>query len=120
MWPTRAYPRVVRGGSWEEDAIACRSASRLGSHDVNWKQEDPNLPLSPWWFTSDPARGVGFRVVRSLVELPRQTIIRYWEARVEDVKEDVQIRLDEGRGVLGLVDPELPAAIRKLNPSNRK
>ena len=120
VWPTRAYPRMVCGGSWEEDAIACRSASRLGSHDVNWKQEDPNLPLSPWWFTSDPARGVGFRVVRSLVELPRQTIIRYWEARVEDVKEDVQIRLDEGRGVLGLVDPELPAAIRKLDPSNSK
>ena len=85
-----------------------------------YKRQDPNLPLSPWWFTSDPARGVGFRVVRSLVELPRQTIFRYWEARVEDVKEDVQIRLDEGRGVLGLVDPELPAAIRKLNPSNRK
>ena len=43
------------------------------------------------------------------------------EAVVDElVKEDVQIRLDEGRGVLGLVDPELPAAIRKLNPSNRK
>jgi len=120
VWPARAYPLVVRGGSWEEDPPACRSASRLGSHDVDWKQEDPNLPLSPWWFTSDPSRGVGFRVVRSLADLPRSTMVRYWDARVQEVKEDVQNRLDEGRGAQGLVDPALPAAIRSLTPPGGK
>ena len=45
----------VRGGSWEMDPPDLRSASRLASEDEVWKEEDPNFPLSPWWFTSDPA-----------------------------------------------------------------
>ena len=116
-WPTKLYPRVLRGGSWDDDPPACRSAAKLASHDLDWKSEDPNLPLSPWWFTSDPSRGVGFRLVRPLSELPHDQMARYWEADVEDIKFDVQNRLDEGRGVLGLVDEKLPAAIRRLSES---
>lgn len=113
-WPTKAFPRVVRGGSWDDDAAACRAASKLASHDIDWKAQDPNLPLSPWWFTDDPARGVGFRLVRPLHELPKSEMVRYWEADVEDVQYDIQVRLEEGRGVLGLVDEQLPTAIKKL------
>ncbi len=113
-WPTKAYPRTVRGGSWEETPERCRADAKLGSNDPDWKLEDPNLPLSPWWFTSDPARGVGFRMVRPLHAPSKQEMAKYWDADHPDIKFDVQGRLDEGRGVLGLVDPDLPAAIKLL------
>jgi formylglycine-generating enzyme required for sulfatase activity len=117
VWPTKEFPRVLRGGSWDDDPGGCRSASKLASHDIDWKAQDPNLPLSPWWFTDDPARGVGFRLVRPLNELPNDAMVRYWEADVEAVRFGVQLRLEEGRGVLGIVDEELPRAIKRLTES---
>lgn len=113
-WPEAASPCVVRGGSWEMDAEALRSAARLASDDEVWKEEDPNFPKSPWWFTSDPARGVGFRVFRSYQPLAPESIRKFWEANAEDVKSDVESRLLGGRGGLGLVDALLPDAIRAL------
>lgn len=113
-WPTKAYPRTVRGGSWDDDPAACRSASKMGSDDKAWKSEDPNLPLSPWWFTSDPSRGVGFRILRPLREIPKAEMAIYWEADVQAIKDDVDARVAEGRGVRGAANPELPAAIQRL------
>jgi sulfatase modifying factor 1 len=55
----KLYPRVCKGGYYDVDAESCRSASRLASSDDEWRQEDPNIPLSPWWFTSGPSLGVG-------------------------------------------------------------
>src|SRR5262249_44524914 len=55
------YSHVARGGSWADEAAACRSAARRGS-ETNWSQLDPNRPRSIWWHTS--AEFVGFRVVR--------------------------------------------------------
>ena len=107
-------PRVVRGGSWEFPAADCRSAARLGSDDEAWKYQDPNLPLSPWWYTDDPARGVGFRLLRPLQALPRMEIEDFWKIDAEDIQYDVDDRLNEGRGVLGLVDRDLPQAILDL------
>src|SRR5690349_15068212 len=63
--PLTEYNRVVRGGSWDSDAAAARSAARNASH-LDWKQQDPQLPQSIWYLTD--ALGVGFRVVRPLVE----------------------------------------------------
>ncbi len=114
-WPENSYPCVVRGGSWEMDAEQLRSAARLASHDEDWKEEDPNFPKSPWWFTSDPARGVGFRLFRSHKPLDESKIARFWEANSEDVKDDVQSRLLGGRGGLGLVDPTLVDAIKEID-----
>ncbi|MCO8120347.1 formylglycine-generating enzyme family protein [Stieleria sp. TO1_6] len=111
VWPDLPSPCVVRGGTWESDAEDLRSAARLPSDDEEWKSEDPNFPRSPWWFTSDPARGVGFRIFRSYKPLAKDTITKFWEAQSEDVKLDVQSRLDGGRGGLGLVDKDLPEAI---------
>jgi hypothetical protein len=113
-WPTKAYPRTVKGGSWDDDADRLRSAAKMGTDDPEWKTEDPNLPLSPWWFTTDPSRGVGFRIIRPLKELPKSEMARYWDADVEDVQLDVENRLLEGRGVIGLVDPALPEAVKKI------
>lgn len=107
-------PRVVRGGSWELTAEQSRSAARLGSNDERWKEYDPNLPRSPWWFTTDPARGVGFRLLRPAKAISREAIEEFWKIDCEDIQYDVDDRLNEGRGVLGIVDRELPQAILDL------
>ncbi|QDS95845.1 Serine/threonine-protein kinase pkn1 [Roseimaritima multifibrata] len=117
QWPTSAYPRVVRGGSWESDPEDLRSTSRMGSQDPEWKEEDPNFPKSPWWFTSDPARGVGFRIVRSYQPLAPETISKFWEAVTEDEIDDIESRLREGRGGLGKVDKGLTKAIEDWKAS---
>jgi formylglycine-generating enzyme required for sulfatase activity len=106
-WPTHADSRAARGGGWEDSADRVRSAVRLGSVDEDWKSEDPNVPLSPWWYTSDPARMVGMRLVRSAKDLPKDVIRRFWDADNEGIDEDVQFRLKEGRGAIGLPVPEL-------------
>lgn len=113
-WPTKVWPRVVRGGSWDDDPDALRSAARLASNDDKWKQRDPNLPLSPWWFTNDPARGVGFRLVRQLAAPSKELKVKVWEPDCEELQGDIDNRLQEGRGVLGIVDTKLPAAIEEL------
>jgi formylglycine-generating enzyme required for sulfatase activity len=60
---TTAYPHVVRGGAWTDEAPLLRSAARRGS-SKDWKQQDPQIPQSIWYFTD--ADFVGFRVVRPL------------------------------------------------------
>jgi len=105
--PTSAYPRCVRGGGWQDPAERCRSAARMGSEDEDWKEEDPNVPLSPWWYTSDPARSVGMRLTRSFKALDAEQLKLFWEIDNEDIALDVQLRIDEGRGSLGLPVPEL-------------
>ena len=54
------YPRVVRGGSWMDDAPALRCGSRRAS-DEAWKMQDPQLPKSIWYHTD--AQWLGFRLV---------------------------------------------------------
>ncbi len=59
--PTTLYPRVVRGGSWQDDADWLRSAKRIAS-DPDWKMQDPQIPQSIWYHTD--AQFLGFRVIR--------------------------------------------------------
>lgn len=113
-WPDKPYPCVARGGSWEMDPPELRSAARLASDDEDWKEEDPNFPRSPWWFTSDPSRGVGFRLFRSFRSLPEETMQKFWEANAAETVMDVDSRIQEGRGGRGLVDEALPEAIREI------
>ena len=66
LLPTeRRYPNTVRGGSWDEEAAALRSAAR-GFSRKEWSKRDPQRPQSIWWHTD--ALTVGFRVVCPLEE----------------------------------------------------
>ena len=78
--PTKPYPIVVRGGSYDDPAEDCRSAARRGS-DPSWKMRDPQLPKSIWWFTDAP--WVGIRIVRPLKVPPEDQIKQYWYNGVE-------------------------------------
>ena len=62
--PTTLYPRVVRGGSWDDDpdGPAQRRPPRLRAR--TGRQQDPQFPQSIWYHTD--ATFVGFRVVRPL------------------------------------------------------
>ena len=106
-WPTGPDFRAARGGGFQDSADRLRSAARMGSVDEEWKSEDPNIPLSPWWYTSDPARMIGMRLVRSSSPLPAEEIKGYWDAGDESTEHDVEFRLKEGRGANGLPVPEL-------------
>ncbi|MBY0525863.1 MAG: formylglycine-generating enzyme family protein [Gemmataceae bacterium] len=59
------FSHVVRGGSWADDAVKCRSATRRGS-DNSWLKDDPQRPQSIWWLTRMDV--IGFRVVRAVEE----------------------------------------------------
>ncbi|HUR29498.1 MAG TPA: formylglycine-generating enzyme family protein [Planctomycetota bacterium] len=92
-WPTKLYPCVVRGGSWDDDADRLRSAARRGSQ-ASWQQQDPQLPKSIWYLTD--AKFVGFRVVRPLVEPSEAEKLRYWSADTDAIRE-IQARQRAGQ-----------------------
>ena len=112
-WPSTPDMRSVRGGGWQDPAERLRTAARMGSADEDWKDSDPNVPLSPWWYTTDPARMVGMRVVRSLAPKSPEEISQYWNIDNEAIREDVEFRLREGRGVLGAAVPELTEEFKR-------
>ena len=74
--PKTLYPRVVRGGGWDQAAELCRSASREGSTE-DWIAQDPQSPVSIWYLTD--ALHVGFRVVRPLIEPTEEEKNTFWE-----------------------------------------
>ncbi len=74
--PTKLFPHVVRGGSWEDDPEACRSAARAGS-SPQWQAQDPQIPKSIWYHTD--ALHVGFRIIRPLAEPSEQEKAEKWD-----------------------------------------
>lgn len=59
--PRRGRERVVRGGSFMDDAAELRVAARSHTRTDDWLRTDPQIPKSVWWYSD--ARHVGFRVV---------------------------------------------------------
>ena len=74
--PSELFPRVVRGGGWDDNAPMLRSAARVGSTE-EWKEQDPQIPQSIWYHTD--ALGVGFRIVRPLVEPSEEEKQAKWD-----------------------------------------
>jgi len=74
--PTALYPHSVRGGSFESQADELRSAARMAS-DPLWKQLDPQIPKSNWWFPEAPF--VGLRIVRPVNPPSIEKIMAYYD-----------------------------------------
>ena len=71
------YSRVVRGGSWMDDAPALRCGSRRASSE-DWKMQDPQLPKSVWYHTD--AQWLGFRLVRPARLPSAEHMYEYWNS----------------------------------------
>lgn len=74
--PLTLYPRVVRGGGWNQFPEDLRSAARQASSE-EWIQRDPQNPKSIWYLTD--AQHVGLRVVRPLIEPSDEEKLEKWE-----------------------------------------
>lgn len=77
---TKPYPHSVRGGSWDDDPAALRSAARHAS-GRHWKMTDPQLPKGKWYLTD--AKIIGFRLVRPLAVPSAEELQKYWISGVE-------------------------------------
>lgn len=80
--PNQLYPLVIRGGSYEDDAKYLRSSARMFSEPA-WKQIDPQIPKSNWWFPDAPF--IGIRLVRPAVTPKKEEIEKYYnKAPIKD------------------------------------
>ncbi|WP_316776465.1 formylglycine-generating enzyme family protein [Pedobacter antarcticus] len=77
--PTELYAHSIRGGSYEDQPAELRSAARLGSDPV-WKQLDPQIPKSNWWFPEAPF--IGMRLVRPVTPPSEAEIKAYYDQPV--------------------------------------
>ena len=55
------YPKVYRGGSWNDEPSSLLTHKRFYS-DNSLLKRDPQIPKSQWWNTDAP--NIGFRIVR--------------------------------------------------------
>ena len=114
--PTKLFPRSIRGGSFLHDSEECNSFARFPSDSKEWRSTDPNYPKSPWWFTDEPATGVGFRIVRQLDSATRDEKEAVWAADVKSIERDATNRIEaNGRGTIGIVDQNLDEDIAELD-----
>lgn len=74
--PSSKYPKVVRGGSYLDDAEELRCANRIPS-SPGWNKRDPQIPKSKWWLTD--GMFVGFRLVRPEKAPSKEEIESFFE-----------------------------------------
>jgi len=72
-----AYPRVLRGGGYDSEAVECRSAARMASNR-QMNAIDPDIPKSVHWMGD--AFYVGFRVVSPAKEPADVEKRKWWDA----------------------------------------
>lgn len=77
MPPASKYPKVVRGGSYLDDAVELRCANRIPSSSA-WNKRDPQIPKSKWWLTD--GMFVGFRIVRPEKAPTKDEIEEFFES----------------------------------------
>lgn len=112
------YGHVACGGNCFSDAKDCTVNSFIRT-DEDWWDQDPELPHSPWWTTSEEARVTGFRIVSPLAPLSAEQKRASWDADSQRLSSDVQDSLDSGRGTFGRVSPTKPTT-RVVDPINSK
>ncbi len=113
QWAKTPDQRVARGGSWGDKAAELRSSARFSSNDKEMKAEDPEVPQSPWWYTTDPARTIGFRVVRSFKELDASTIKKFYDPDHQDIIDDLKGSVGWDRTIQGVVDATLATEMQQ-------
>jgi formylglycine-generating enzyme required for sulfatase activity len=69
------YPKVLKGGGYNDEAIDLRSASRVAS-DPEWNRRDPQIPKSKWWLTD--ALSVGFRIIRPFKQPSAEAVHQFF------------------------------------------
>ena len=79
--PTKKHSRTLKGGSFEDDAPALRSAARRKS-DPKWQARDPQIPKSKWWNPESPF--AGFRIVREAKPVSKADRDRFFEGVIRD------------------------------------
>jgi formylglycine-generating enzyme required for sulfatase activity len=103
-WPTRRYPCVIRGGSYESERETCRSATRMHStKDLN--AFDPGFPKSPYWESDGP--WLGFRLACPPKEPDEAEKLKFWDPAPDDAATNDSIRRDRDAHEI------LPAAPRQ-------
>jgi formylglycine-generating enzyme required for sulfatase activity len=93
--PKEIFRRVIRGGSWFDDADRLRSAARAFSEE-DWKAQDPQIPQSIWFMTD--ADYVGFRIVRPLRTPTAEEAERY---DIDDVQKEAMTDYAAAKGSAG-------------------
>ena len=79
--PTKKHSRTVRGGSFEDDVAALRSAARRKS-EPKWQARDPQIPKSKWWNPDSPF--LGFRLVRETRSTTKAERDAFFETVIKD------------------------------------
>jgi len=59
--PVEGREKVIRGGSFRDEAGSVRVAVRAATQTDSWLRTDPQMPKSKWWYSD--CNYVGFRVV---------------------------------------------------------
>jgi formylglycine-generating enzyme required for sulfatase activity len=73
--PASKYPKVVRGGSYLDEAKELRCTNRIAS-DASWNKRDPQIPKSKWWLTD--GMFVGFRIVRPVTQPTKEEAEKFF------------------------------------------
>lgn len=73
--PASKHPKVVRGGSYLDDAKELRCSNRIAS-EAAWNKRDPQIPKSRWWLTD--GMFVGFRLVRPATQPAKEEAEKFF------------------------------------------
>lgn len=79
--PTVIHPRVVKGGSWNDDPEDLRSAARYAS-SIGLQKNDPQIPKSFWWYTD--SNFIGFRLVSPAVQPSSEEQKQFWQTVLDE------------------------------------
>ncbi|QEF98492.1 Formylglycine-generating sulfatase enzyme [Stieleria maiorica] len=110
---------VACGGDRDSTAAECTAESVVRTTE-SWWDQDPDFPRSSWWMTSETSRTTGFRIIAPLQPMTDAQKHAYWDADSQELAQDVQSRLESGRGSLGRVTPPQPTTRRIDSPDLEK